>query len=150
MIWNKTFERLRVSLYPVGTSITSSQYSTVCAESITLDITLGRLMPHLATGCRSTFHPSGKDWSTNIGRGDAGLEDNEGRIISFSIGISILSGAGADWRNVQLVNPKKSINRKNNLVCFITKSISSQVGDQDVRFPYDIPSRKFHENLNHS
>jgi hypothetical protein len=36
------------------------------------------------------------------------------------------------------------------LVCFITKSISSQVGDQDVHSPCDIPSRKFHENLNYS
>ena len=43
-----------------------------------------------------------------------------------------------------------SFNRKNNLVCFITKSISSQVGDQDVHYPCDIPTRKFHENLNYS
>jgi hypothetical protein len=116
MIWNKTFERFNGNLYPVGKSIISSQYSTVWAESITLDITVGRLIPHLATGWRSTVHPSGRDLSWNVVRTgfDAGRTDVDSlgsgvvdSVISVGSGISITMGSGV--RQMQLTHPKQTI-----------------------------------------
>ena len=89
------------NLYPVGKSIISSQYSTVWAESITLDITVGRLIPHLATGWRSTVHPSGRDLSWNVVR--AGFDS----VISVGSGISITMSSGV--RQMQLTHPKQTI-----------------------------------------
>ena len=95
----------------------------------------------MATGWRSTVHPSGRDLSWNVVR--AGFDS----VISVGSGISITMGSGV--RQMQLTHPKQTIIVAVCLINFIL-IIFSLADVPDVHSLDDTPNKKFHENLIHS
>jgi|AJXC01.1.fsa_nt_gi hypothetical protein len=116
MIWNKTFERFNGNLYPVGKSIISSQYSTVWAESITLDITVREasfpIWPPGGDQQSSLPEVIGLEMANGQGRGgdDFSVISSTFSTDSIFSSVSITSGTGG-LRNTQLTMPKHSIMR---------------------------------------